>query len=64
MTAHATLTPPKTVDGTELSPLTRDATVFAPPWLIGVGIAVALGVAAVRHFLRRVDVPVVVGETA
>jgi len=32
VTAHATFRPPAEVDGTTLSPLTRDATVFVFPW--------------------------------
>ncbi|AWB96446.1 hypothetical protein DCE93_12970 [Agromyces badenianii] len=64
ISAHARLTPPKVVDGTELTPVTRDAFVFAPPWLIGVTAAALLGAAAVRHFLRRAELPIVAGETA
>jgi len=33
--AHATITPPKTVDGVALAPITRDAYVFVPPLLAG-----------------------------
>lgn len=41
--AHATLTPPKVVDGTALVPLTRDTVVTLPP-LFGLSIGGALGV--------------------
>lgn len=34
LTAHATLRPPAEVEGTQLSPLTRDVTVFAFPWMV------------------------------
>lgn len=34
LSTHATLTPPETVDGTALTPVTRDALVFLFPWLI------------------------------
>ena len=64
VTVHTTFTPPAQVDTAQLSPYTRDANVFAPPWLIGVGIVAGLGFAAVRHFLRRVDVPMRLGEAA
>lgn len=64
ISAHAQVTPPKVVDDAELAPVTRDAAIFASPWLIGVIIVIVLGTAAVRHFLRRVDVPVPAGEMA
>jgi hypothetical protein len=64
VTVHARFTPPAQVDNAQLSPYTRDANVFAPPWLIGVGIVAGLGFAAVRHFLRRVDLPLRLGEAA
>lgn len=64
VSAHTKFTPPAQVDNAELSSFTRDANVFAPPWLIGVGIVVGLGFAAVRHFLRRVGVPLRLGEAA
>ncbi|BDV32224.1 hypothetical protein [Microbacterium terricola] len=34
--AHATILPPDEVDGVELSPLVRDATVFAFPWFVAI----------------------------
>lgn len=64
VTVHTKFTPPAQVDNAQLSPYTRDANVFAPPWLIGVGIVVGLGFAAVRHFLRRVEMPMRLGEAA
>ncbi|GAA4372730.1 hypothetical protein [Agromyces bauzanensis] len=64
VTVHARLTPPPVVDNAELSSFTRDANVFAPPWLIAVLIVVGLGFAAVRYFLRRLAQPVRVGEPA
>ncbi|WP_022892658.1 hypothetical protein [Agromyces subbeticus] len=64
VTVHTRFTPPAQVDNAELSPFTRDANVFAPPWLIGVGIVVGLGFAAIGHFLRRVGAPLRLGEAA
>jgi len=45
-TAHMTLTPPTTVAGEELQPLTRDAFVVLPPWFLLVLLAIG-GVAYV-----------------
>ncbi|MFB2598271.1 hypothetical protein ACEXQE_10795 [Herbiconiux sp. P17] len=45
-TAHYTLTPPATVDGVALEPMTRDAFVFLPPWFL-LALAAAAGVAYV-----------------
>ncbi|WP_394554323.1 hypothetical protein ACDF64_06890 [Agromyces sp. MMS24-JH15] len=42
--ARVTLTPPTEIEGTELTPLTRETTVFAFPW--AVGLVAALGIAA------------------
>lgn len=64
VSAHTRFTPPAQVDNAELSSFTRDANVFAPPWLIGVMIVVALGVSAIRYFLRRVEAPLPLGEAA
>lgn len=48
--AHATLTPPDSVDGVSLAPVTRDATVFLFPWLLVIlGLLVVIG-----WVLRRV----------
>ncbi|MBN9177879.1 MAG: hypothetical protein J0I43_10985 [Microbacterium sp.] len=50
--AHATVTPPETVDGVALTPLTRDATVFLFPWLLA-GLAALIAIAVlVRRALR------------
>lgn len=64
VSAHTTFTPPERVDNAELSSFTRDVNVFAPPWLVGIVIVVGLGLAAVRHFVRRVDAPLPLGEAA
>lgn len=64
VSAHTRFTPPAQVDNAELSSFTRDANVFAPPWLIGVLIVLALGVSAIRYFLRRGDAPLPLGEAA
>ncbi|MGD8195923.1 hypothetical protein ACEXQB_015645 [Herbiconiux sp. P18] len=48
-TAHMTLTPPETVDGVTLTPLTRDAFVVLPPWfLLALGALAGLAYAVVR----------------
>lgn len=53
LTAHARVNPPAQVDGTELSPLTRDATVFVLPWLavlfLGLGAAAVVIVSLIRR---------------
>ncbi|GAA1954059.1 hypothetical protein [Agromyces allii] len=64
VSAHVKLTPPKTVDDATLSPVTRDASVFAPPWFVGFVAALVLGFAAVRTILQRARVPMLVGGTA
>ncbi|SDZ13561.1 hypothetical protein [Herbiconiux ginsengi] len=45
-TAHYTLTPPATVDGVALEPMTRDTFVFLPPWFL-LALAAVAGVAYV-----------------
>jgi hypothetical protein len=53
---HATLNPPKTVDGVELDPITRDAFVVVPPWgVLSLGVVGAVGFAgfSLVQFLRR-----------
>ncbi|KAA9110980.1 hypothetical protein [Microbacterium rhizomatis] len=56
--AHVTLTPPETVDGTALAPVTRDATVLFFPWLIVGALAImAIGFLVVRVLRRVVFVP-------
>ncbi|GAA1757858.1 hypothetical protein [Agromyces humatus] len=64
VTAHTTFTPPEKVDNAELSSFTRDVNVFAPPWFIAAVFVVVLGIAVVRTFLRRIEVPVRLGEVA
>lgn len=62
LTAHATFTPPETVEDTALSPLTRDATVFALPWflllLIVLGVVTAVIVTVVRRSIVVRDEPI------
>ncbi|WP_375384988.1 hypothetical protein [uncultured Microbacterium sp.] len=59
--AHVTLTPPESVDGTPLTPVTRDATVLVFPWLIVAGLAVALlGYLVFRMVRRLIFVPAIV----
>ena len=64
LTTHARITPPAQVDGTELAPLTRDATVFVLPWAIvllaGLGVAAAIAVSLVRR-ASAAAVPLAVG---
>jgi hypothetical protein len=43
LNAHVTLTPPDSVDGTKLSPVTRDAIVLLFPWLLAIIAVVILG---------------------
>jgi hypothetical protein len=64
LTTHARVTPPPQVDGVELAPLTRDATVFVLPWalvlLLGLGLAAAIAVSLVRR-ASAAAVPLAVG---
>lgn len=53
LTAHARLTPPAEVEGTTLTPLVRDATVFAFPWLAAVVVLVAAIAWALIVLVRR-----------
>lgn len=53
LSAHATLTPPKSVDGVALSPMTRDAHVVLVPWLL---LLIALGAIVVAVAVRVVHV--------
>ena len=48
--AHVTFTPPESVDGVQLTPVTRDATIFVFPWLI----VAAVCLAAIGYLLFRV----------
>ncbi len=64
LTTHARVTPPSQVDGVELAPLTRDATVFVLPWaivlLMVLGVAAAVAVSLVRR-AGTAAVPLAVG---
>jgi hypothetical protein len=51
LTAHATYTPPATVDGTALKPVTREVTIFAFPWL-NTGVAVSVAGVAIAVALK------------
>ncbi|MFG6504473.1 hypothetical protein [Microbacterium sp. P05] len=53
LSAHTRLTPPDSVDGTALTPLTRDATAFALPWLFVLLVAAGLATWAIVQVLRR-----------
>jgi hypothetical protein len=53
LTAHTTFTPPETVDDVPLTPLTRDATVFALPWFVVLLVALGLAAWVVVLVLRR-----------
>jgi hypothetical protein len=54
LTAHATFRPPAEVDGTSLSPLTRDATVFVFPWFVALLALLGAAVVAVVRIVRVV----------
>ncbi|PVW04384.1 hypothetical protein DEA06_10290 [Microbacterium sp. Gd 4-13] len=53
LTAHTTFTPPEMVDDVQLTPLTRDATVFALPWFVVLLVALGLAAWVVVLVLRR-----------
>ncbi len=56
LTAHATFRPPAEVEGTQLSPLTRDVTVFVLPWMIVSALLLAgIAVVAVQMWRSRRD---------
>ncbi|MFJ4038421.1 hypothetical protein ACIPVB_10075 [Microbacterium sp. NPDC090007] len=56
LTAHATFRPPAEVEGTQLSPLTRDVTVFVFPWLVVAGLLLAgIAFAVVQLWRSRRD---------
>lgn len=56
-TAHVTITPPETVDGVALEPMTRDAFVFLPPWFL-LALAAAGGVVyVVVRIVRAQNAP-------
>lgn len=64
LTAHVTLTPPETVDGNTLTPVTRDATLLIAPWLVLATIGLAAAVFVVVRIVRGILAATVVGETA
>lgn len=51
--AHVTFTPPSTIDGTEVAPMTRDAFVFVFPWLIAALAAFTLATILAVRLARR-----------
>ncbi|MBC7723583.1 MAG: hypothetical protein H7146_02400 [Burkholderiaceae bacterium] len=53
MTAHATLTPPDVVEGTTLSPITRDSVVVVAPWLVGAGAGLGAAALGGMSLIRR-----------
>ncbi len=56
LTAHATFRPPAEVEGTPLSPLTRDVTVFVFPWMVvAVLLLAGIALAAVQLWRSRRD---------
>lgn len=63
-TAHVTLTPPETVDGVELAPLTRDAFVFLPPWFLLALAAIGAAAYAVVRLVRAGSVAPVLPDSA
>lgn len=50
---HVTLTPPASVDGTELAPMTRDALLLVPPYFVVLISALAAGLAVAARFALR-----------
>ncbi|POH62434.1 hypothetical protein C3B61_16400 [Cryobacterium zongtaii] len=64
--SHVTLTPPDSVDGTALTPVTRDALLLVPPYfvLLVAALVVGLSVAARYALLTKRLFPVSVAETA
>lgn len=61
VTAHATFTPPATIDGIATKPALREATVFAFPWLGSVGAVLAATALAIILAIRAaVAVPAAV----
>lgn len=64
LTAHARVNPPAQVEGTALSPVTRDATVFVLPWLVVLLLGVGAAAVVVVSLIRRAGgtpLPVTVG---
>lgn len=65
LTAHVTLTPPETVDGVELTPVTRDALVVVFPWFLAVLLILAiLAIVLVPRLIRAMQGPEPVATSA
>ncbi|NQX36547.1 hypothetical protein [Herbiconiux sp. VKM Ac-2851] len=64
VSAHATFTPPATIDGAEVPPVTRDAVVVVFPWLIVLLAAGSAAGFAAWYMVRRVPLPALTPETA
>jgi hypothetical protein len=64
LTAHATFTPPSTIDGNEVPPVTRDAAVLVFPWLVALLLVGGAAGYAVWYLLRRAPLPALTPETA
>jgi hypothetical protein len=52
--AHATLTPPETIDGVQVGPVTRDAVAFVFPWLGATGVIAIGGSVLAWYVVRRI----------
>ena len=61
--AHATLTPPATVDGRQVAPVTRDAVVFVFPWLGPTPVAAVGGSFLAWALVRRLFPTVIAVST-
>jgi hypothetical protein len=61
-TAHFTFTPPASVDGVALEPMTRDAFVILPPWFL-IGLIVVGGVVYAVVRIRRASAPLIAAAT-
>lgn len=53
LTAHTTVTPPDSIDGIALTPLTRDAAAWFVPWFLIVIFAAVIAAFAIRHWRRH-----------
>ncbi|MEL4320235.1 hypothetical protein WJX64_14565 [Leifsonia sp. YIM 134122] len=61
---HVTFTPPKSVEDTALTPVTRDSFVFATPWHVLVGLLVGIGAVFAVRAGRSLLSARLVGEAA
>lgn len=57
LSTHATLTPPESVDGTALTPVTRDTLVILFPWVIALLVLLLILTAVLVRVLRSVLSP-------